>query len=105
MGNYKRMIENSIINHSNLIKPYLNCKYFQIHLVTEKSLGFDLLYPNLVKEILVPKEYKTKSGSMGKVRNLAFWSETNQLGDMSKKSTWIIDLTKTLYYLILLWNR
>lgn len=91
MGKYKKMIEKSILYHTELVKKYLHCKNFSMHIVTEMALNLEDSYKD-VKEILVPSAYKTKSGSMGKARNLAYWLETRQLGGWPESKTWIIDL-------------
>lgn len=92
IGNYPKMIKNCIEYHRELIEKYLDCALFSIHVVTEKPLNLQNSYPGLMREILVPKDYQSSNGAVAKARNLAYWADTNQLGDLDETKTWIIDI-------------
>lgn len=76
-GEYPDLIRRSANFHINLIEKYFDCDRLEFHVVTENPLDGDYRVGRTgrVREMLVPKDYRTKNGSMAKARNLAFWIE------------------------------
>lgn len=86
-GDYPELVRNNVIRNVNTLID-AGVENYMIEVVTDKSI--DLPVKRRIREIVVPKQYKPKSGAMFKARALHYCLEdsVNELSD----TDWIVHL-------------
>lgn len=87
-GNFPDLVKNNIKKHMQLLNSFEMISSFIIEVVTDKSIG--LSNHDKVYELVVPSDYKTKTGAKFKARALQYALEENV--SKLKHNDWIVHL-------------
>lgn len=86
-GDFPELVRNNVVRNVNTLID-AGVENYTVEVVTDKSIG--LPQSRRIREVVVPKSYKTKSGALFKARALHYCLEdaVNELSD----SDWIVHL-------------
>ncbi|XP_053678928.1 beta-1,4-mannosyltransferase egh [Anopheles nili] len=86
-GDYSELVKTNVLRNMNTCLD-TGLENFLIEVVTDKSIG--LAKHRRTREIVVPKEYKTKTGAMFKARALQYCLEDNV--NVLNNNDWVVHL-------------